>query len=147
MSKVLQSNTLRLLQALNDRDSKQISESIKSKNLKTWIDKKVAVKQIKNPRNQFYPHFESITCLTYACWYSHIQTVRQLVEAGADVKATDSWKGTPLHRACMSEIHAKEKVTFLIQCDPSLLTIRSQYNNLPLFCAALSGKRGRDQFC
>ena len=141
MSDVVSSNTLKLLQALNDKDSKSISELIKSKNVKTWIDNKVSVKRIKNPRIKYKDDFEYCTCLTFACWYCHVQTVRQLVEAGADVTATDSSKCIPIHRACLSKIDAKEKVTYLFQSAPSMKIARHQLSNTPLHYASCVWQR------
>ena len=85
---VTNTSPLKLVQALNDEDSRSVSELIKSKNVKIWIDNKVAVKQIKYPQQIIPVDYEYTTCLTFACWCSDIRTVRQLVGAGADVTVT-----------------------------------------------------------
>ena len=43
--------SLKLLQALNDEDSKSVNDMIRTENVKTWIDNKVAVKQLTSSRD------------------------------------------------------------------------------------------------
>ena len=113
--------SLKLLQALNDRDQKTVSECAKDKSVKEWIDNRADVKQIENSNVQFSDHIKDITCLGFASRYSNNHTVHQLVEAGADVTATDTSGRTPLHWACVSIIEVKQKVEYLLSCDASLI--------------------------
>ena len=82
--------SLRLLQALNDKNQKTISECAKDKSVKEWMDNRVDVKRIENSTISFSDHIKDITCLGFASGYRNTRTVQQLVEAGADVTATDS---------------------------------------------------------
>ena len=104
--------SMRLLQALNDKSQGTINDCLKQASVKQWIDDNVKVKLITNPRRRFADDFVSITCLCYASRYSTPGVVRQLVQAGADVTVTDSWQQTPLHWACRSVVDVKEKVEF-----------------------------------
>ena len=132
-------SSLKLLQALNDRDKTTVSECTKNRSVKKWIDKRVDVKQIKNSNISFASHVKDITCLGFASRNSDTRTVHQLVRAGADVTATDSSGRTPLHWACESDIQVKQKVEYLLSCDASLLGARDNSNSTPLNTAALSG--------
>ena len=130
--------SLKLLQALNDRDQKTVSECAKDKSVKEWIDNRADVKQIENSNVQFSDHIKDITCLGFASRFSDTRTVQQLVEAGADVTATDSLGNTPLHWAIGSEVKAKQIVEYLLSCDVSLVGARNKYNDTPLHRAACS---------
>ena len=131
--------SLKLLLALNDRDQNIVSECAKDKSVKAWIDRKVEVKQIEEPILLFADHIKDITCLGFASACSNTRTVQQLVEAGADVTATDSSGRTSLHWACESEVKFKQKVEYLLSCDALLIRARDKYNNTPLHAAALRG--------
>ena len=131
--------SLKLLQALNDRDQKTVSKCAKDKSVKEWIDNRVEVNQIENSNNSFADHIKDITCLCFASDYSDTRTVQQLVEAGADVNATDSPGETPLHCACASKIEVRRKVEYLLSCDASLIGVRNNNNNTPLHRAAANG--------
>ena len=56
------------------------------------------------------------------------RTVRQLVKAGADVTVTDLHGQAPLILACRSDVDAKQKAAYLLQCDASLLSVRDVIN-------------------
>ena len=131
--------SLKLLQALNDKDQKTVSECAKAKSVKAWIDRKVDVKQVKKSIFLFADYIKDITCLGFAGRFSNTRTVQQLVEAGADVNATDSSGRTPLHWACLSTIEVKQKVEHLLSCDASLIRARNNDNDTPLHRAALHG--------
>ena len=118
----------KLLKALNDKNQKNIDECVKDKSVKKWIDNRV------DRENGV-----DTTCLGYACRNNEARTVRQLVEAGADVNATDTEGYTPLHDACESKIEVKEKVKYLLSCNPSLIRARNNDNNTPLGRAAYNG--------
>ena len=81
--------SLKLLQALNDRDQKTVSECSKDRSVKEWIDGRVDVKQIKNSTVPFTNPYKDITCLGFASGYKNTRSVQQLVKTGADVTATD----------------------------------------------------------
>ena len=104
--------------------------------MKKVIDNKVKIADVVNLRESFVD--VDITCLCYSSRCNDARTVRQLVQAGADVTASDSRGFTPLHRACASEIQAQEKVEYLLSRDASIVA-RNVKNNTPLHTAALSG--------
>ena len=131
--------SLKLLQALNDRHQDTINECAKDKSVKDWIDNIVDHKQIKNIDVSFSNVHKDITCLGFASAYNNARTVQQLVEAGADVTATDSSGRTPLHWACVSKIEVKQKVEYLLSCDASLIRARGKHNDALLHRAALNG--------
>ena len=126
--------TRRLLQALNDENQGTINDCIKHESVKQWINDKVSVKLITNPRIKFVDDFESITCLCYASCCNTDGIVRQLVQAGADVRVADAWQQTPLYHACKSNVDVQEKVEFLLSCNASLANARN--NNTPLIVIA-----------
>ena len=129
----------KLLQALNDENKKNIDECIKDKSVKKWIDNRVDHKQIQNARVTFADFVKDTTCLGYASAWNDARTVRQLVQAGADVTATDSQGYTPLHWACGSKTEAKQKVDYLLSCDASVVRARNNDNDTPLNRAAAGG--------
>ena len=128
-----------LLQALNDDDQVAIRECVEDESVKQWIDKRVDHKQLQNAKHTFADTVDDVTCLGFACFANDSHTVRQLVQAGADVTATDSRDYTPLHWACDSEIEAKLKVEYLLSCDASLIKARTNEDFTPLHNAAFSG--------
>ena len=130
--------SLKLLQALNDKDQETVSECAKDKSVKEWIDNRVDVEQIDDAVSSL-SDFNDITCLGFASRYSNTRTVQQLVEAGADVTATDSSGRTPLHWTFESDIEVKQKVEYLLSCDASLIRARDEDNNTPLHSAAVNG--------
>ena len=67
--------------------------------------------------------------------------MQQLVEAGADVTATDSCGETSLHWAVGSKIEVKQKVEYLLSCDASLIRARDSVSHTPLQVAALCGNK------
>ena len=129
----------KLLQALNDNNQRAISRCVKDDSVHQWIDNKVNHKQIQNARTVFRDTSKNITCLGYATACNDLNTVQQLVQAGADVTTTDAQGYTPLHRACVSTIESKQKVYYLLGCNPSLCGARDCDGNTPLHWAALSG--------
>ena len=131
--------SLKLLQALNDKDQKTVSECTKDKSMKEWIDGRVDVKLIENGIFSFSDYFKDITCLGFASRNSDTRTVQQLVEAGADVTVTDSSGRTPLQWACLSQIEVKQKVEYLLSCDASLIRARDKIYDTPLHSAAVNG--------
>ena len=131
--------SMRLLQVLNDENQDTINDCLKHASVKQWINDKVNVKLITNPRIEFVDDFESTTCLCYACCFNTAGIVRQLVQAGADVTVTDSWQETPLYHACMGDVDVKEKVEFLLSRDTSQVKARNKYNNTPLHVTAING--------
>ena len=130
--------SLKLLQALNDRDQKTVSECTKDKSVKLWIDNRVDHTQIENAIFSFSDNIKDVTCLGFASRFCNTRTVQQLVEAGADVTATDSSGRTPLHCVGWSKIEVKQKVEYLLSCDASLIRARNNDNNTPLNDAGLS---------
>ena len=91
-----------------------------------WINNRFLPVKIQNPIRQF-KRIESITCLIFASLVSDEATVRQLVEAGADVAVTDSLGYGdvvyfPLHYALASDVDSDAKVAYLIQQDASSQT-------------------------
>ena len=137
--------SLKLLQALNDRDQKTVSESAKDKSVKEWVDNRVDVKQIENANVTFTYKQKDITCLGFASAYSDTRTVQQLVESGGDVTATDSSGRTPLHWACGSKTEVKQKVEYLLSCDASLIKAQSNDNDMPLNKGCSTRQRHSDQ--
>ena len=110
----------RLLQALNDQSPAAINECVTADEAEDWINNNVDPKQLVNPVVDF-KDVESITCLSFASLFNDFRTVRQLVESGSDVRATD-WTGcTPLHYACASRVEARAKVEYMLQRDASLV--------------------------
>ena len=90
--------SLRLLQALNDKHQAAIDECVAAEGAKDWINYDVDPKQLDNPCREFKDVL-SITCLTFASLVNDVQTVRQLVESGADPTVTDSEGCSVLHYA------------------------------------------------
>ena len=121
----------RLLQVLNDQRLADIDECVAEQGTKVWINKNVDPKQLVNPVVDF-EDVESITCLTFASLVNDFRTVRQLVEAGSDVRATD-WTGcTSLHYACASRVEAQAKVEYMLQRDASLVNATNYSENAVL---------------
>ena len=110
-----------LLQALNDQNPAAIDERLATEGVKDWINHRALPEQLDNPIRQF-KGVKSITCLTFASLVSDEATVRQLVEAGADIPVVDSRGCTALHYACASDVDADAKVTYLMQHDASQQT-------------------------
>ena len=102
--------SLKLLQALNDRDEKTVSECAKDKSVKEWIDSRVDVKQIENANVTFTYKQKDITCLCFASAYNSTRAVQQLIQVGADVTATDSRGNIPLHWAAGCKNEPNQKV-------------------------------------
>ena len=142
-------SALRLLQALNDQKTNffkaavnfrlqswaksetTISKCLSADDVKDWINNDVDPKQLRNPVRDFQ-NVASITCLAFASLVNDAQTVRQLVESGADVRATD-WSGcTPLHYACASRVEAQAKVEYMLQRDASLVNATNYSPNREL---------------
>ena len=122
---------LRLLQALNDERQAAIDECVAAEGAKNWINNDVDPKQLNNPVKEF-KNAHSITCLTFASLVNGDGIVRQLVESGADVGATD-WSGcTPLHYACASSVEAQAKVEYMLQRDASLANATNYSDNVVL---------------
>ena len=92
-----------LLQALNDQNQAAIVERLATKGVKDWINRFALPKQLDNPIKEFN-YVRSITCLSFASLVSDDATVRQLVEAGADVTVADGRGLTALHHVCESDI-------------------------------------------
>ena len=136
-SKSLRDGALTLLQALNDRNQEIIDQCLKHKSVEKMINNKVITSEVVNRRESFAD--VKITCLCYASACNDARTVRQLVQAGADVTASDSRGITPLHRSCESKIEAKQKVEYLLSCDASLISAQTNDINTPLHRAALRG--------
>ena len=103
-----------LLQALNDQNQAAIDECLATEGVKDWINRHAVLKQLDNPIRQF-KGVTGITCLAFASVVSDDATVRQLVEAGADITATDSRGFSPLHYACASDVDADAKVAYLMR--------------------------------
>ena len=78
--------------------------------------------------------------LTFASDVNDVHTVRQLVEAGCDVRVRDTLGRTPLHTACLSDVDAHGKVVYLLQRDASLVNATDHSNDAPLHKAAQEGK-------
>ena len=112
--------SLRLLQALNDKHQAAIDECVAAEGAKDWINYDVDPKRLDNPVRAF-KDVASITCLTFASLVNDVQTVRQLVESGADPTVTESEGCSVLHYACASRVDAQAKVTYLLQRDASLV--------------------------
>ena len=94
--------------------------------VKMWIKIPLLPGDIQNPVRKI-KRIRTITCLIFASLVSDDATVRQLVEAGADIEVTDS-RGSldeiysALHYACASDVDADAKVTYLMQHDASQQT-------------------------
>ena len=112
--------SLRLLQALNDKRQFAIDECVAAEGAKDWINYDVNPKQLHNPVREF-KDVASITCLTFASLVNDVETVRQLVDSGADPTVTDSEGCSVLHYACASDVDALAKVTYLLQRASSLV--------------------------
>ena len=127
-----------LLQALNDKNNEQVDICVNHDDVKRWINIHVQYGSIK--RLQFtFPWHHYTTCAGYACGNSDLATVKKLVEAGADLFATDSTGNTQLHRACRSATDAQQKVELLLKCNQSLVDRRNNNENTPLHSAARVG--------
>ena len=127
---------LQLVQALNDETQHQID--VTQPSVAQWINNKVEVKRIKNSRLGYQT--DDITCLCFASKCSDVRTVLRLVHAGADVTVADSHGHTPLILACRSDVDAKQKAAYLLQCDASLLSVSDVINGwTPLIFAACAG--------
>ena len=138
-SKPLRYEARTLLQALNDRDQEVIDQCLKHESVKQLIDDKVKLKEITNLKVSFEVFVNNKTCLGFANTYNDARTVLHLLQAGADVTATDSLGYTPLHDASGSTTEAKQKVLHLLRCNASLVRARDNCSNTPLQCAAFSG--------
>ena len=125
---------LRLLQALNDKRQTAIDSGVRAPDMKNWINNHTDRLRLDNSVPYFFGA-EQVTCLSFASYISDVRIVRQLVEAGCDVRARDSLGRTPLHCSCQSDIDANSKVLFLLQCDVSLVNATDYYNNAPLHYA------------
>ena len=125
--------TLRLRKALKQRDASGITKFLSMGNVATWINYSVV-----HPQNEI-----GKTCLHLACVYNDIGTVRQLVEAGADVRGLDSTGGTSLHWLCAIKIDTdlNAKLDYIIaKGGASLVNVRDRNNDTALHKAANSGK-------
>ena len=123
--------SLRLLQALNDKHQATIDECVATEGAKDWNNYDVDPQQLDNPVREF-KDVVSITCLTFASLVNDVQTVRQLVESGADPTVTDSEGCSVLHYACASHVDAQAKVTYLLQRDASLVNAYNHSKNAVL---------------
>ena len=124
--------TLRLAEALLDYDASAIGKCLSDGNVAAWINF-ILVSRQKLGR----------TCLQVACVHSDFSTVRQLVEAGADVHAHDSEGGTTLHWLCSGDILAdiNAKLDYVIAKGGASLVNASDHNgDTALHGAACSGK-------
>ena len=98
------------------------------------------IKQMRIKNSRLGYQTDDITCLCFASKCSDVRTVLQLVHAGADVTVADSHGHTPLILACRSDVDAKEKAAYLLQCDASLLSVSDVINGwTPLIFAACAG--------
>ena len=122
---------MRLLQALNDKQQAAIDECVAAEGAKDWINYDVDPKQLDNPVREF-KDVASVTCLTFASLVNDVETVRQLVESGADPTVTDSEGYSVLHYACASRVDAQAKVTYLLQRDASLVNAYNHSKNAVL---------------
>ena len=123
--------SLRLLQALNDKHQAAIDECVAAEGAKDWINYDVDPKQLDNPVREF-KDVASVTCLTFASLVNDVQTVRQLVESGADPTVTDSEGCSVLHYACANRADAQAKVTYLLQREASLVNAYNHSKNAVL---------------
>ena len=141
ITQCIEKDALKLLQALNDEKQSKIDDCLNDKFVKQWINTNCRVKDITKPRLVFPEDTEYVTCLCYAARANDASIVRQLVQSGSNVTITDSRGLTPLHNACLAERDVKEKVNFLLACDPSMLHTRTLSFNTPLVLAARRGHR------
>ena len=79
-------NALRLLQALNDKNVTAIDESLATEDVYHWINNEIDVKMLRNPVSSFDLEKDT-TCIKYAVRHCGAASVRRLLEAGADVRA------------------------------------------------------------
>ena len=125
--------TLRLAKSLLACDVSAIRKSLSDGNVATWINFSIVL-----PRGKI-----AGTCLHMACVFNDIGTVRQLVEAGADVHARDSAGGTPLQWLCAFNIATdfNAKLDYIItKGGESLVNAPDNYQNVALHKAANAGK-------
>ena len=94
-----------LLQALNGQNQAAIDERLATEDVKVWINRHVLPKQLENPIKEFEDD-ENITCLSFASLVSDDTTVRQLIQAGADVTVADGRGKPALHHVCENEINS-----------------------------------------
>ena len=120
-----------LLQALNDQNQAAIDERLATEGVKAWINHRALPEQLDNPIRELQD-VKSITCLTFASLVKDVQTVRKLVESGADPTVTDSEGYSVLHYACASRVDAQAKVTYLLQRDASLVNAYNHSENAVL---------------
>ena len=125
-----------MLQALNDQNQAAIDERLATEGVKDWINHCALPEQLDNPIRQF-KGLKNITCLAFASLVSDHATVRQLVEAGADIAVTDSWGHSLVHYACASDIDADAKVTYLMQSGASSQTTSSGWASPEFYSTSL----------
>ena len=132
-------NALRLLQALNDKNDGAVDACLSVEDVHHWINNKIELKMLRNPVTSIDP-LATTTCIRYAVNHCDAFAVHRLLEAGADVRAVFNCGCKPLTKACRSDVDANAKVKLLLQRDASLIDELDCCGATPLASAVLDNK-------
>ena len=121
---------IQLTQAIIDDRLKNVRSLFQRCDVKEWISNKVPVNELQNHR--LSENLEWTTAMCRACGFSSNCTVQDLVKSGASLFDINSYGDTTLTRTCLHTRDTKEKATFLLREDASLLhaITRAQFTAL-----------------